>query len=60
MCRVPWLSRFEPTEMAAHLSALGFSDCFHLDPAAAQTRYFGARRDGFGAATHEQLLVATV
>jgi methyltransferase (TIGR00027 family) len=56
----PWLSRFEPTEMAAHLSALGFSDCFHLDPAAAQTRYFGARRDGLGAATHEQLLVATV
>jgi methyltransferase (TIGR00027 family) len=56
----PWLSRFDPADMAAHLAELGYKDCFHLAPREAQDRYFAGRRDGLRAPVIEQMLVATV
>jgi len=56
----PWLSRFDPAEMRAHLAQLGYRSCVHLTPAQAQARYFQGRTDGLNAPAMAQLLVATV
>jgi len=56
----PWLSRFEPAEIAAHLVELGYRSCVHLDTAQAQARYFQGRTDGLRAPMMAQLVVATV
>jgi methyltransferase (TIGR00027 family) len=56
----PWLTRFEPSEMRAHLAQLGYRSSFHLDTEEAQARYFHGRQDGLRARRMAQLLIATV
>jgi methyltransferase (TIGR00027 family) len=57
----PYLSRFRPEELRAHLSHdLGFSTVFHLTPAEATARYLSGRRDGLTAPRWMQVMTATV
>ncbi len=56
----PWLLRFIPEELAAKLTAMGFSKAFHLTPEKANQRYFQNRRDGLSASLAEQMMRARV
>jgi methyltransferase (TIGR00027 family) len=56
----PWLSRFLPEQLAAKLTAMGFSKVFQLTPEIANVRYFRNRRDGLNAALLEQMISARV
>jgi methyltransferase (TIGR00027 family) len=56
----PWLTRFEPAEMRAHLAQLGYRSSVHLSTQEAQARYFHGRSDGLRPAPLGRLLVATV
>src|SRR5262249_9352811 len=42
----PWLSAFEPTELAARVKELGFRQVWDLGPEEANARYFSGRTDG--------------
>jgi O-methyltransferase involved in polyketide biosynthesis len=42
----PWLTRFRPADLSAHLRELGFADVFQLTTAEATARYFANRTDG--------------
>jgi methyltransferase (TIGR00027 family) len=56
----PWLLRFIPEELAAKLTAMGFSKVFHLQPEIANERYFQSRHDGLNAPLLEQMMRAGV
>jgi hypothetical protein len=56
----PWKSRLRTRDLIERLAQIGFSDIFHLTPAAAQARYFAGRRDSLRAPALEQLIAATV
>jgi O-methyltransferase involved in polyketide biosynthesis len=56
----PWLTRFDPAQLAAKLTAMGFSKVLHLSPNDANRRYFRDRRDGLSAWTLEQMMRAIV
>jgi methyltransferase (TIGR00027 family) len=56
----PWLSTFNPEDLAALLRAMGFSIVVHMTPADAQERYLKHRRDGMQARRGEQLMRAIV
>jgi len=54
----PWLTRFQPQELAARLTRLGFRKVIHLSPQEANARYFAGRRDGLQAPHVAQLMTA--
>jgi methyltransferase (TIGR00027 family) len=56
----PWLTRFEPAQLVAKLTARGFSEAIHLSSTDANRRYFCERRDGLNAANLEQMMRAIV
>jgi methyltransferase (TIGR00027 family) len=56
----PWLTRFEPSQLVAKLTAMGFSETIHLSSTDANQRYFCGRRDGLNAANLEQMMRAIV
>ena len=58
--REPWLSRFDPRELADKLTALGFSKVIHFSSEAATDRYFRERRDGLALTKVEQMMRAIV
>jgi methyltransferase (TIGR00027 family) len=47
----PWLTRFEPAQLVAKLTAMGFSEAIHLSTTDVNHRYFRERRDGLNAET---------
>ncbi|HEV7735171.1 MAG TPA: class I SAM-dependent methyltransferase [Candidatus Binatia bacterium] len=56
----PWITFFEPDEMARMLAAAGFTDVEDLDPEAAYQRYFRNRQDGLRPRGTARLVRATV
>jgi len=56
----PWISEFEPTELAALMRAQGFGTVRDLDADALQARYFGGRSDGFATTASSRLMIAGV
>jgi methyltransferase (TIGR00027 family) len=54
----PWLSRFDPSDLALLLRRIGFSEVVHLTPEEAYKRYLRDRRDGLAARRGEQLMRA--
>jgi methyltransferase (TIGR00027 family) len=56
----PWISRLSPRTLSDRLVRLGFSSTFHLEPEAADERYFAGRSDDLRVPVIEQLLLATV
>ena len=56
----PWISFFEPAELASHLKELGFARVEHFSPADANVRYFAGRGDGLCAPGHEHVMLAKV
>jgi len=56
----PWISFFEPAELASHLKELGFTSAEHFSPADANVRYFAGRGDGLRAPGHEHVMLARV
>jgi methyltransferase (TIGR00027 family) len=57
---MPWLSSFDPVVLAERAGELGFTGVADLAPEEAQTRYFGARRDGLCAPRLSRLMSARV
>jgi methyltransferase (TIGR00027 family) len=55
----PWLSRFQPADLARRLSKLGFREVVHLTQQEANARYFTGRQDGLRAPHVAQLMSAT-
>ncbi|HZR81675.1 MAG TPA: class I SAM-dependent methyltransferase [Candidatus Binatia bacterium] len=55
-----WQSYFEPAALARELAGLGFSSTEHLDPVAANRRYFGGRSDGLAVGPTGHLMSAIV
>jgi methyltransferase (TIGR00027 family) len=56
----PWLTRLRPEELKSRLTALGFSQVYHLSPQAANERYFQGRRDELAAWSGAQMMRAIV
>lgn len=56
----PWISFFEPAELASHLKELGFTRVEHFSPADANVRYFAGRGDGLRAPGVEHVMLAKV
>jgi methyltransferase (TIGR00027 family) len=56
----PWLTRLRPEELKSRLTALGFSQVYHLSPQAANERYFQGRRDDLGVWSGAQMMRAIV
>ena len=56
----PWLTRLRPEELKSRLTALGFSQVYHLSPQAANERYFQGRRDDLAAWSGAQMVRAVV
>jgi methyltransferase (TIGR00027 family) len=56
----PWLTRLRPEELKSRLTALGFSQVFHLPPQAANEGYFHGRRDDLAAWSAAQMMRAIV
>jgi O-methyltransferase involved in polyketide biosynthesis len=56
----PWVSFFEPAELASHLKELGFARVEHFSPADANVRYFAGRSDGLRDPGHEHVMLAKV
>jgi methyltransferase (TIGR00027 family) len=56
----PWLTRFEPSDLAHKLHALDFSKVSFLSALEADTRYFRGRHDGLQAARRVGIVAATV
>jgi methyltransferase (TIGR00027 family) len=52
----PWLLRFLPEQLVVKLTAMGFSEVFHLTPEKANLRYFQNRQDGLSASLMEQMI----
>jgi len=58
--REPWLSRFDPQQLTAKLTAMGFSRVIHFSSEAANDRYFHGRCDGLALTNVEQMMRAMV
>jgi methyltransferase (TIGR00027 family) len=56
----PWLTILRPDELMSRLTALGFSEVYHLSPQAANERYFQGRRDDLAAWSGVQIMRAIV
>jgi methyltransferase (TIGR00027 family) len=56
----PWLTRLRPSQLAARLSLLGFSDTELLTPDRANQCYFHGRSDGLASGSSGQVMAATV
>jgi len=56
----PWLTILRPEELKSRLTALGFSEAYHLSPQAANERYFQGRRDDLAAWSGVQIMRAIV
>jgi O-methyltransferase involved in polyketide biosynthesis len=56
----PWLSRFDPADLAARLRQIGFCEVVHLTPEQVYEGYLRHRRDGLTARHGEQLMRAVV
>jgi methyltransferase (TIGR00027 family) len=56
----PWLSRFDPSKVAAQLRRMGFSEAVLLTPKQAYERYLKERHDGLAARHGEQMMRAIV
>ncbi len=56
----PWLTRLRPEDLMSRLTALGFSQVYHLSPQAANERYFQGRRDDLAAWCGAQMMRAIV
>ena len=56
----PWLTRFEPNDLAHKLHGLGFSAVSFLSASEAETRYFRGRHDGLNAPRKVGIVTATV
>jgi methyltransferase (TIGR00027 family) len=54
----PWLSYFEPQQLAEHLQRLGFHAIRHFGPAEAATRYLANRTDGMRLPAYFRMIVA--
>ena len=58
--REPWLTRFDPSQLAAKLIAMGFSKVTHFSDQDANDRYFRGRRDALMVTKVEQMMTAIV
>lgn len=56
----PWLSFFEPAQLAARVKDLGFAEVWDLGPTEANARYFAGRSDGLRVASLGHLMKARV
>jgi methyltransferase (TIGR00027 family) len=56
----PWLSFFDPAQLAARVRDLGFAEVWDLAPAEANARYFAGRGDGLRVAGIGHLMKARV
>jgi methyltransferase (TIGR00027 family) len=56
----PWVTRYDPKQLAEKLATMGFSKVIHLSNEAANDRYFRGRRDGLRASRLEQMMRAIV
>ena len=56
----PWLSRFDPADLASRLDGMGFSSVVHLTPEQVHERYLRGRHDGLTVRRGEQLIRAVV
>jgi O-methyltransferase involved in polyketide biosynthesis len=56
----PWLSAFEPTDLAARVKDLGFAQVWDLGPEEANAHYFAGRRDGLCIPPMSHLMKARV
>lgn len=56
----PYLSLFEPTDLAVQVKELGFTQMWDLGPEEANARYFAGRRDGLRAQPYTHLMKARV
>jgi O-methyltransferase involved in polyketide biosynthesis len=56
----PWLSRFDPSELASQFRRKGFSEVVPLAPKQAYERYLKERHDGLAARHGEQMMRAIV
>jgi methyltransferase (TIGR00027 family) len=56
----PFVSFFEPTDLAARVRALGFSQVWDLSPEEANARYFAGRTDGLRASGLSHYMKARV
>lgn len=56
----PWLSYYEPGELARQLEALGFGTVSDLNGKEANRRYFGGREDGLRVSSSARLISARV
>lgn len=56
----PWISFFQPAEIAAQMRELGFTQVLHFSPEDANRRYFAGRSDGLRVTSAEHLMRARV
>ena len=56
----PWVTFFEPAELASQLHELGFTCVEHFNPADANIRYFADRGDGLRVPSGEHVMLAEV
>ena len=56
----PWVSLFEPTDLAARVKELGFTRVWDLGPEEANARYFAGRTDGLCVSSMSHLMTARV
>ncbi len=56
----PWITFFDPADLARRLHALGFAETRDLDADAINRRYFEGRGDGLRLPRHAHLMQATV
>ena len=56
----PWLSFFDPAQLAARVKGLGFTKVWDLGPMEANARYFAGRSDGLRVASIRHLMKARV
>ncbi len=56
----PWISFFEPAELASQLKELGFNRVAHFSPDDANDRYFSGRTDGLRILSGEHVMRAQV
>ena len=54
----PWISFFEPAELASQLKELGFNRVAHFSPDDANDRYFSGRTDGLRIVAGEHVMRA--
>jgi hypothetical protein len=56
----PVLSQFDPTDLAARVQDLGFTQVWDVGPEEVDARYFAGRTDGLRASPHWHLMKARV